>query len=119
MKFNDKFPDKTNAQKLFPERMMGPHPEVRADEKIVQTWRVYPCSACKTRTSWCFELADDCPPPHCCSEECQAKILADNATLTEEHVKEAFDVTETAQRAQNFFVTAPPEAEIDDPDYGF
>jgi hypothetical protein len=72
MKFNDKFPDKVHPQKVYPERLMGPHPEIEVEPGLIQSWRIYPCT-CGTPTGWRNVLADDFPPTPCCSEECQAQ----------------------------------------------
>lgn len=98
MKFNDKFPEHVKAP-----HTIGPHPEVQVGDKISQSWRVYPCGACKAPTGWRLELAEDFPPAPCCSEECQAQLLANNTqdVLTEEHVKEAFEAPAIANPSES------------------
>lgn len=75
MKFNDKFPDKVNPQKVYPERLMGPHPEIEVEPGLIQSWRIYPCT-CGAPTGWRNVLADDFPPAPCCSEECMVELKA-------------------------------------------
>lgn len=78
MKFNDKFPDKVNPQKVYPERLMGPHPKIEVEPGLIQSWRIYPCT-CGAPTGWRNVLADDFPPAPCCSEECRLQQKADHA----------------------------------------
>ena len=52
VKFDAKYPDKVNPQKVYPDKLMGPHKEIYVTETLVQTWRMYPCSVCGQRTGW-------------------------------------------------------------------
>jgi hypothetical protein len=71
MKFDEKYPDKTNAQKLNPEKLMGPHKEVEVTSEITQSWRIYPCLNCGSLTGWRFGFpSDSFPAAPACSEEC-------------------------------------------------
>lgn len=72
MKFDSKHPDKVNPQKLWPDRLMGPHPEVAVSVLIRQSWRTFACIACHQPTSWRVNLGD-CHAP-ACSEECAAQV---------------------------------------------
>jgi hypothetical protein len=72
MKFDLKYPDKANAQKVYPDKLMGPHEEVWISENFAQTWRMYPCSVCGARTGW-REVGADYSVP-LCSEECAAEF---------------------------------------------
>lgn len=71
MKFDAKYPDKTNAQKLYPDKLLGPHPEIQVTLLISQSWRVYPCFVCHTLTGWRYELMTPC-----CSDECADQMKA-------------------------------------------
>lgn len=68
MKFDKKYPDKVNAQKLFPDKLMGPHKEIAVTALLTQSWRVYPCAVCRAPTGWRFTIDD--LPAAACSEEC-------------------------------------------------
>lgn len=72
MKFDAKYPDKANAAKLFPDKLMGPHKEIVVSSEVTQSWRVYPCSACRTPTGWRYCTSEYTSPA--CSEECVAEL---------------------------------------------
>ena len=81
MKFNDKHPELTNPQRVYPERPMGPHPEIEVEPGVIQSWRIYPCGVCKAPTGWRSVLYDDIPPACCCSEECMIELKACQLSL--------------------------------------
>lgn len=72
MKFDEKYPELVSPLKRFPNKLVGPHPEIEAEPDIVQTWRAYPCAVCRTRTGW-RDDSDGCRSP-VCSEECVAVL---------------------------------------------
>jgi hypothetical protein len=75
VKFDAKYPDKASAQKLYPEKLMGPHKEVEVTSEVTQSWRVYPCSICGVPTGWRWGLPNaDFPASPACSEECVAEL---------------------------------------------
>jgi hypothetical protein len=77
MKFDAKYPDKTNALKLNPDKLMGPHKEVVVTSEVMQSWRVFPCGACGALTGWRFSAPNaDYPPSPACSEECVEALKA-------------------------------------------
>lgn len=82
MKFTEKYPDVVDPIKRFPEKMLGPHPEVIVGPGLAQTWRMYPCAACRVVTGFRLELGDDFPMAPCCSEECAGQLKANQAELT-------------------------------------
>lgn len=85
MKFDEKYPDKTSAQKLNPDKLMGPHKEVEVTSEITQSWRVYPCSSCRAPTSWRYSTPTaDYPASPACSEECVETLKANAAASVEE-----------------------------------
>lgn len=72
MKFNLKYPDKISASKLFPDKLMGPHPEIHVTDEVTQTWRNFPCAICRAITSWQYFGPDYTVPA--CSEECVVEL---------------------------------------------
>lgn len=72
MKFNDKFPEATDALKLNTTKLLGPHPEVEVAPGIRQSWRVYPCSNCRKPNSWRVDFDD--MELNVCSDECFVAI---------------------------------------------
>ena len=84
MKFDTKYPDKTNAQKLYPEKLMGPHPSVEVTAEISQSWRIFPCCVCRTPTGWRYSAPNaDYPSAPACSEECVAEMKQDRDVPSE------------------------------------
>ena len=97
VKFDEKYPDKKNPQKLWPDRLMGPHPEVWVNDALVQTWRMYPCSICKAYTGW-REMSQGVPIT-LCSEEClQALVQRMIESAKEAHEPEAPDAMPEMRR---------------------
>jgi hypothetical protein len=74
MKFDEKYPDKVNPQKVYPDKLMGPHKEIWVTESLVQTWRSYPC-LCGTRTGW--RSVGEGYSTAVCSDECLAQSEQD------------------------------------------
>lgn len=74
MKFNEKYPDKTNPQKLHPNRLMGPYEELSLTPTLRQSWRTALCIVCQHPTSWRVVVEKVHAPS--CSEECAAQISA-------------------------------------------
>lgn len=72
MKFDKKYPDKTDPRKLWPDKLMGPHREISVTLLITQTWRIYACHVCDALTGWRYETTP------CCSEECCDQMKADD-----------------------------------------
>ena len=72
MKFDEKYPGVTNPQKLFPDKLLGPHREIEVSPELTQSWRVYSCVVCRAPTGWRY-TGDGSTAP-CCSEECMATM---------------------------------------------
>jgi hypothetical protein len=110
MKFDAKYPDKTNAQKLFPEKLIGPHKEVEVTSEITQSWRVYPCGVCRSPTGWRFNAPKaDHPATPACSEECVSAMKAD-ATAEDPPPSEDGTSAQLPGSALESGVFAPPTA---------
>lgn len=89
MKFDLKYPDKANAQKVYPDKLMGPHPEIWVTDTFAQTWRMYPCSICGARTGW--RTIGEGYSAAVCSDECLAQV--------EKNAKEAECVAPSAKES--------------------
>lgn len=97
MKFDAKYPDKTNAQKLNPEKLMGPHKEVEVTSEISQSWRIYPCARCGSLTGWRFSLpSDDFPAAPACSEECVEELKSARREAAEDPPPPKLELSEDA-----------------------
>lgn len=57
--YNDLFPDLSSAQKVYPDRLMGPHNPIYAEPHIMQSWRMSFCTVCKASTTWRYVDPDD------------------------------------------------------------
>lgn len=86
VKFDAKYPDKVNPQKVYPDKLMGPHKEIYVTESLVQTWRMYPCSMCGERTGWrdLSENVSVCV----CSEECMKALAQQMVESLDERERE-------------------------------
>lgn len=89
MKFDQVYPDIASIRTAYPDKLMGPHPEIRILFGIVrglnqwavtQSWRVFPCLLCRAPTSWRVDL-EGCPGSPYCSEECYDAMLPESVEL--------------------------------------
>lgn len=76
MKLNDKFPEMAKASLLYPDNLMGPHPEPEAVVElegrqftVKQGWAYFACGVCGQPCSWSTVEQGE-PPAMICSEEC-------------------------------------------------
>lgn len=68
MKFDLKYPDKVDPKQVYPNKLMGPHPEIWVTENLGQTWYRRPCVVCRTLTGW-RTVGEGYSSP-ICSDEC-------------------------------------------------